>query len=254
MKNWKSAAAERLLRATGADSIPHAVRAVAEGLLDGASGPPTDLETIAQRLDTTITYAEIFGSGELRRRGAGFEIVCASDLSSARRRFTVAHELAHIAIIQTGSRAPTSGKEVERLCDLIAVELLMPLRLFEPSVPASLGVSDIFALARQFQASLRATAQRCAEIRPLTVFEIADGKISWCFGGLRGSTALQDENLQEHFKGARQGCGSTVLYLNHNSSILPVRVEQYFLGRTGRALCLLERIGGAEARAALAGG
>jgi hypothetical protein len=253
MKNWKSAAAQGLLRTTGESSVPLAIRNVAGRLLQDVTSPPTDLDTVASRLHATVMSGDIFGSGELRRTADGYEIVYAKDLAVARRRFTVAHELAHIALLQACPGAPTAGKEVERLCDLIAVELLMPLQVFEPSTPGHPNLGDIFALARRFQSSLVATAQRCTEVRSLTIFEVAMGKITWCFGGLRRSTALHDTSLLEHAKRACDGhSGAAVLYLNDNPSLLPARLEYQPLGRSGRALCLLTPISAAAAHAAFA--
>jgi len=253
MKNWKSAAAKQLLRSTGSSSVPLAVRAVAGSLLRDQSSPPTDLDAVADRLEASIAEADIFGSGELRNKKDGYEIVYAKDLALPRRRFTIAHELAHIAIIHSGSRSATVGKEVERLCDLIAVELLMPWSVFESHTPLHPRLGDIFALATRFQTSLHATAQRCAEVRPITVLEVANRKTTWCFGVLRRSSALQDEGLRRHMLHACEGhSGSAALYVNDNSSLLPIRLEYHSLGRTGRALCLLSSASAAEAKAALA--
>jgi hypothetical protein len=255
MTTWKSAAAQRLLRSTGSSSVPLAVGTLAESLLQGANTPPTDLDLIAKRLNATVIQGDIFGSGELRRAAGGFEIVYAKDLAPSRRRFTIAHEIAHIAIIQTGPRAPTAGREVERLCDLIAVELLMPRSVFEAYTPEQPRVGDIFALAKQFQTSLVATAQRCTEIRRLTVLEVAKGKITRCVGTLRYSSVLRDPMLLDHLRSACEGhSGESALYLNDDNSIIPVRVECHSLGRSGRALCLLTRMSAAAARDRLARG
>jgi len=248
----ESVAAQQLLAGTRSSSVPLAIRALAANLLQDVACPPTDLDAVAGKLSATVTAADIFGSGELRRRADGYDIVYAKDLALSRRRFTIAHELAHIAIIQAGPRAPTSGKEVERLCDLIAVEILMPWQIFESAIPRHPNLGDVFVLAKQFQTSLVATSQRCTEIRPLTVLEVAKGRITWCVGALRRSTALQDASLLEHVRRACDGhSGSAALYLNGNSSLLPARVEYQSLGRTGRALCMLKRISASEARAAL---
>jgi predicted transcriptional regulator len=122
------------------------------------------------------------------------------DLSVPRRRFTIAHELAHVVIGQTGPNAPRAGKEPERLCDLIAVELLMPAQIFRAQLPVVLHIADIVSLAKRFQTSLAATAHRCAELSRSTLFEVAQEKahlVLWAaakivrFEGRRLNTAHQ---------------------------------------------------------------
>jgi hypothetical protein len=251
MMRWKSAAARRLTNAAATQDVFGAVRAVTANLLRDTECPPTDLDTITARLNAKISGEEIFGSGELRRGGSGYEIVYATDLSLPRRRFTIAHELAHAIIDQTGPNAPRTGKELERLCDLIAVELLMPADIFRAHLPQELHIGEIFALAKRFQTSLSATARRCAELSRATVFEVAKGKLTWSCGPLRRSSALQDDSLTEHIRKACAGASEhTVLYLNDNSSIRPMRVEYHAFGGTGRALFLLDKVNTSKAQTA----
>ncbi|MGA3042321.1 MAG: ImmA/IrrE family metallo-endopeptidase [Bryobacteraceae bacterium] len=252
MTKFKSAAANRLLTAAGTQDVLEAVRTIAAALLRETECPPTDLVTIAARLNAKLSAADIFGSGELRRSGGDYEIVYAADLSVPRRRFTIAHELAHVVIDQTGPNAPRTGQELERLCDLIAVELLMPERIFRAHLPAELHMADVFALATRFQTSLVATAHRCAELARSTVFEVVNEKLTWSCGPLRRSAALRDEDLMEHMRRAASGQSAlTVLYLNDDSSIRPVRVEYHAFGNTGRALFLLTNTSMSEAERVL---
>jgi IrrE N-terminal-like domain len=93
--------------------------------------PRLQLDALAERLNVTgITYEEIPFSGELRPSNGGFTIVCSVHPSSARRRFTIAHELSHAIFEKSGSNCPRTGAELERLCDMLATELLMPRRAF----------------------------------------------------------------------------------------------------------------------------
>jgi len=252
MRTWKSAAARRLITASAAQDVRGAVRAISADLLRNTECPPTDLNTIIERLNAKLSGEGIFGSGELRRDGNGYEIVYAADLSLPRRRFTIAHELAHVIVDQTGPNAPRVGKELERLCDLIAVELLMPEDVFRAHLPHSFRVADIFTLAKRFQASLSATARRCAELSQVTVFEVAKGKLTWACGPLRRSSALRDDALLQHVRSACAGQSSQiVLYLNDHSSIKPISVEYHAFGRTGRALFLLTTLSPSVAKALL---
>src|SRR5580704_14110342 len=108
-----------------------AVQIVIGRFLDRLDCPPTDLNAVAARLSVTrITYEDLPFPGELRRNSQGFEIACSSYLSASRRRFTVAHELAHVIFETTGPNCPTRGRELERLCDMLASEILMPQNEF----------------------------------------------------------------------------------------------------------------------------
>lgn len=240
MTRWKSAAAQRLMSAAGKQNVLEAIRGIAADLLHDTECPPTALDTIATRLNARVTGEEIFGSGELRRGGDGYEVIYATDLSAQRRRFTIAHELAHVVIDRTGPNAPRAGKELERLCDLIAVELLMPAEIFHAQLPQVLHIADVFSLSKRFQTSLAATAHRCAELSRSTLFEVARGKLTWSRGPLRRSSALRDDGLTQLVKRASAGeSAQTVLYLNDDSSIRPTRIEYHAFGKTGRALFLL---------------
>ncbi len=251
---WTSAAARRLTNVTSTHDVVEAVRAVTANLLRDVGCPPTDLDAVASLLNASTSGEDIFGSGELRRDGSGYRIIYATDLSLPRRRFTIAHELAHIVIDRTGPNAPRAGKELERLCDLIAVEILLPAEAFVAQLPKPLRIADIFALARQYQASISATALRCAELSRATVFEVANGKLTWSRGPLRGSSALKDNTLMEHAKRASAGESShALLYLNDDSSMLPTQVEYHAFGQTGRALFLLTPAKASDVKAALRG-
>ena len=184
---WKSAAARRLLEMAGKPpTVEEAVAIVADRLLDGVPGPPTDLEAIAPRLNITGFRAEdVPFSGELRREGSGFAVVYSSALSPARRRFTVAHELAHALFETSGRNCPRVGRELERLCDKIAAELLMPRKVFLECAGPAISLGGVFELARLFGMSLSATAIRCAELKGVSVFEVDADAVTWGHGVIK---------------------------------------------------------------------
>ncbi len=85
-----------------------------------------------------------------------------------RRRFTLCHEVAHIVLNLRSDHSTqpwTTGRPlVERLCDLFAVELLLPDVLFQPAAEdAPVSLAGIDALAVQFAASVTATGSRFAD-------------------------------------------------------------------------------------------
>ena len=136
-------------------------------------------------------YESFPGSGELHRVKGGYRIVCSSDQPSARQRFTIAHELAHVILARTGRNAPRNGNDVERICDMIATECLMPTSIFEPQIPPNLSFRAISRLADIFGASLMATAIRCAELRPMCVFGVSDNRVTWAYGDVRVGALIQ---------------------------------------------------------------
>jgi hypothetical protein len=184
---WKSAAARRLLDMAGVDTVPEAVRALVTSLRAGTDCPPTDLEAIARRLDVTeIVGDDLPVSGELRRAdGGGFVIAYSTYSSRVRQRFTIAHELAHTLFERSGPRSPRGGVELERLCDLIAAEILLPSDIFREAAGATPSAADVLRLAKLFETSVTATALRCCELDGCSAFEIHGGRVSWARGAFR---------------------------------------------------------------------
>ena len=178
---WKSAAARRLLEMSGVDSVDKAVPAVVAQILSGISCPPTDIEALCARLNVAeIVDDDIPVVGTLCRENGTFRIVCAAGQSAARRRFTIAHELAHVLFESSGPRAPRVGTELERLCDMLAAEVLMPRALFQSALGGAIVDSvAVRALASQFQTSLTATAIRCVDFCPISVVDVDRGQVRW---------------------------------------------------------------------------
>jgi hypothetical protein len=96
-----------------------------------------------------------------------------------RKRFTLAHEIGHIVVYKSigrrggtaaaenlGCRAVTAeDREEERLCDVVASELLMPRDPFvEQMQHRGVCASSIPLIARKFDVSLQATSRRVASI------------------------------------------------------------------------------------------
>jgi hypothetical protein len=162
---WSSAAARRLILAAGGDTtVEEAVVQVAGNLREGASGPPTDLGAVAQQLGVDSCRAEPLPvAGELRRDGDRLTVVYASGLSVGRRRFTIAHELGHAFFERSGPHCPRRGKELERICDLLAVELLMPSTQIA-LITGDGGPRAVLAVSDLFQVSLTAAMYRLASL------------------------------------------------------------------------------------------
>ena len=112
----------------------------------------------------------------------GYSVVVNEKARSARRRFSIAHELGHIALLSSESFLPASknslqyraeGKEAdkrkdeERLCDEIAAEILMPEQFFKEKVETmGRSLENLPKWANSFGSSLTATAVRYSELLP----------------------------------------------------------------------------------------
>jgi IrrE N-terminal-like domain len=215
-KVWKSAAARRLMKLSGEGSVERAIVEVVRALLSDVPHPPTDLEALQSKLKVVRTCAEDLPfSGELRPADDGFVIAVAKQLSRGRRRFTIAHELGHALLATTGKNYPRAGKEVERLCDMLAAEILMPEERFLGSLPAEIDLSTIQMLTRTFDTSWRASAIRCASFRRISIFEADSKEIHWSTGLIKkGPVLALDGELQCIIKKAIEGVsGRDTVYL-----------------------------------------
>ena len=111
---------------------------LAQTLLDAAdvsAHPPIDLPALAEFLGiSAVTYRPgLLEHGRLDQTSGKAVITIRADLSSARQRFTLAHELAHRALagpherfIAYRSREIDSNETEERFCDDLAAALLLP--------------------------------------------------------------------------------------------------------------------------------
>jgi hypothetical protein len=241
---WKSAAARRLLEMAGKPpTVEQAVSIVADRLLDGLPCPPTDLEAIAPRLNITSIRAEdVPFSGELRREGAGFTVVYSSTLSPGRRQFTVAHEMAHALFETSGRNCPRVGEELERLCDMIATELVMPRKVFLEHAASPITVGIVFELARRFGLSIAATAIRCAELKGVSVFEVDGDAVSWGYGIIKRGPIQTLEYVFRHelLRALQLERGRTPIYLWSPVWTGEWQLEWAPLGQSQRALFLLQ--------------
>ena len=221
---WTSAAAHRLLRLAGtADSVESAICTIAGDLLQDVLCPPTDLAAIMPRLNVTghEPRDDLVGSGALLRDGDGFKIIYSPQMSNGRKRWTIAHELAHAVFETTGRNPPRRGRELERLCDMIATELLLPRRHFAPRIHGRVCLDQVLRLANVFKTSTSATAIRCAEICGVSVFETHAGKVRWGYGAVRNDYHLTvDSSLSDLVSSAESeehGCEEIFLAIRFRS-------------------------------------
>lgn len=153
--SWQSKTARRVMQLGGVNNIDQAISKIAEDLMRGLVCPPTDLETLAHRVNVKDIRrdAEMLVPGELRKLREGLVVYLLPNLTKTRRRFTLAHELGHAFLEGTGRR-PHPSLELERICDKFAAEFLMPRRLFISHAGQQPGLKQVHELRRVFQTSL----------------------------------------------------------------------------------------------------
>jgi hypothetical protein len=204
----------RLLQLAGNPStIEEAVRIIVEGLLADTSTAPTDLESLKPKLNIANFCAEdIPFSGELRREGKQLKIIYSKHLSGDRRRFTIAHEMGHAIFERTGRNCPRSGVEIEKLCDMLAAEILMPKDAFLDRVGSTISLQTLFELKKTFEVSLSAVAFRCFELKRASTFELdEERRVKWGCGLIKpGSLRLANSGLQLAIEEALEHSSGTI--------------------------------------------
>jgi hypothetical protein len=181
-----------------------------------------------------------WGSGELRQADDGLEIIYSSHLSAERRRFTIAHELGHAVLTRTGPGFPRSGREVERICDLFATEVLLPRASFLEHASGPAHVNRVFELARLFKTSIAATARRYSDLKQVSLFEIEDGKFVRSRGRINPQRSLiMDSAVQDAVDQAARGqAGEALVLLRRESLVREIVLQWKPFATRGRALFL----------------
>jgi IrrE N-terminal-like domain len=135
------------------------------------------------RPELGMDVATIPGRGALAaRRGGSFFVGLGSRGDSRERRFTLAHELAHVLLNrdETGSLG-IGGETEEDLCELFARRALAPpalVREYLDEAGFPIRLADINAFADRFRISLRASLVVLDEIFPAR-WPVAFAAASW---------------------------------------------------------------------------
>ena len=177
---WQTAAAQRVRQVAGLKDIDRAIAKIAENLVDGLAGPPTDLEALAHRIDVADIRRDdtMLVPGELRKLRGGLVVFLLPNLTKTRRRFTLAHELGHAFFERTGRR-PHPSRELERLCDKFAAEFLMPRRVFVSHAGRHPDLERVRELCQTFETGLLSTLGRVSDIYRYRAIELRDEEVVW---------------------------------------------------------------------------
>lgn len=155
------------------DVVRARARALAtEVLANGWDGPPFDMEVLASFVDLEVRHLQSLGDG---REAAldGRRLLVADGTSAQRRRFSIAHEIAHTLVSDACLPGTCGPGEVERLCNVAAAELIIPASTLDTAVAGddwglevALRVASTFGVS--FEVCLRrlvgATVDRAALI------------------------------------------------------------------------------------------
>ena len=221
MTRWKSAAARRLKEFANAKSVETAAVEIGRRLTEGQILPPTRLEEIFPRVNIRACYIdhELQTAGELREADDAFEIATSESDSPARRRFTIAHEIAHAVFERTGPHCPRRGRELENLCDMVASQILVPQHSLNTEAKLPLTLAEIERLARAFEVSLTMMAIRCSGQFPVVCSQLQFGEVLWCTSGTSIGIRRPKAKLKELFAKAhedRRGQVDCQIELNGN--------------------------------------
>lgn len=105
------------------------------------------------------------GSGLLVPKNGGYEVVVNADEPEERQRFSFAHEIVHTFFREACPNITEPSPEEERLCDVGAAELAMPLGRFRKQMEGQvLSLELIDELHAEFLVSFEAAGRRALHV------------------------------------------------------------------------------------------
>jgi Zn-dependent peptidase ImmA (M78 family) len=141
------------------------------------TGQPS-MDDLLMAVEAKVTQSSMDESGRLLAEIDYYDIKVRASEPGTRQRFTVGHEIGHIILLETlvshGDALPEllhshTSRIVERLCDVAASELLLPMGDFKYQATAvPLTYERLMAIARSYGMSLDAILVRLTEILPAT--------------------------------------------------------------------------------------
>ena len=237
------AVANRLRKYAGVQGpLDGAIRKIVHQLVSDITLRPTDLQAVMGKLevDGPTSDADLLFSGELRRENGRLHIYHRPDLGSGRLRFTIGHELGHAIVARTGPRCPQRGEVVERICDKIAAEILMPAFELLQNYQAKPSIGMVHDLAKSYEVSRSAAARRIAHLWKVAVLEVEQGKVMWRSGISAQHLAGADSVFQESVVKAMQGqSGCEVVSFTLGSRWITRKMEWVCFGKGQHALFLI---------------
>jgi len=161
-------------RTYSASTVDSAITAAVESLMGRAVAVRGRLEDAIDHLGARVEASCIPESATLAVESGRYVIRVRNSDPEARRRFSIAHEIAHVLLFEGVASEPhlmpaiahrLRNPVVERVCDRAAAELLMPADTFRDSLlSARFDWNHVMRLAGQFQVSHTAVLVRVADV------------------------------------------------------------------------------------------
>ncbi len=185
---------------------------VTENLLDSLREPslPVDVVAMARRLGASVhtDSGESDLTGALAERGGRLRITVQPqdgprhfDGFTSRQRFTIAHEIAHVLLTRWSQSICLRSGSVERACEEIASEILMPSELvFDRAVGVRSGDELLVAveqLSRDACVSTRAAAIAVVRLLPGYTVQRKAGWGTWSVSSRRPDEVLSLDRFRE---------------------------------------------------------
>ena len=152
----------------------------------GGRDGPVPIEEVCAGLGADLVSADLEGAAGALVAGAGLRrplVVVRDGDAARRRRFTIAHELAHLLLGHFALQTSPGGSGEAQADRLAALLLVPPSRigpLLEGTTP---DVEGIRRVADAFDISVEAAARAYAEFHPepVAVVIVRDGKVERCY-------------------------------------------------------------------------
>jgi hypothetical protein len=197
--------------------------------------PPVDIDALAARVGVrSICEEELLEDGRLIQRNGAASIVIRRGLPLGRRRFTVAHELAHLLLlapevdtIRRRQPARSAQDDVERLCDQIAASIVLPHDWVQSRYGAQpQRISTLRSVADAAGVSMAAALVRLQEVarwtRSLIRFRYVDGR--WRYASAAGVPVALHRVLE--FSGSARAVLTAVRNeRNDIETLLPIHIN-----------------------------
>jgi O-acetyl-ADP-ribose deacetylase (regulator of RNase III) len=156
-------------------AVVAAARSLAVSALDdGWAGPPYDPIVLADRLKVpVIPRDDVFDARLVPVGEVGVQIEYNPNRPAGRRRFSLAHEVAHLLFPDHRDttrnrakidRAASDDWQLEALCNLAAAEFVMPVGSFHEMAGGSLDLRDLLDLRLRFDVSTEAILLRAIRL------------------------------------------------------------------------------------------
>lgn len=177
-RGWSHKSVLRLIKESGLpgeqpeETIARKARElVAQGKRLGWTGPPFDVRLLATILGIrTKESSAILAEAQIIPLGGQFELIFRTDVAPTRLSFTFAHEIGHTLFPDCGAMIHERNfsrdkfdpeRQVEKLCDIAAAQILMPAPYFENDLrKLGGGLRAVDGLAIKYNASREAIARR----------------------------------------------------------------------------------------------